>query len=963
MTPEEFLARWKLSTLGERQAAQLHFGDLCDLLGQPKPDDPETYCFEKGATKTRGGRGWCDVWKKGHFAWEYKGKRGDLPAAIAQLQQYALALDNPPLLVACDLERFLIVTNWTNTPSKRIELHLEQLVTEPKARDTLLWVLSDPEKLRPGLTRQMITAAAAREFVELARDLRARGHHPERVARYLVRLVFCMFAEDIGLLPNNMLSRMLDECARTPDDSEALGEELFRVMATGGRVGYDRVKHFDGGLFETDGEPLALPLDRPQARAALAAARKDWADIDPSILGTLFVQALDPKRMEDLFRVARSHDPRSVSFRKSFEQYTDADKIMKIIEPVIQRPLEAEWQARLAEIESLLLNGKGAARAQAVYREFVERLGRFKVLDPACGSGNFLFLALQTLKDLEHKAGLEAEAHGLQREFLRVRPAQMLGIEINPFAVELARASVWIGELQWWRRQGLIYDRQPILEKLDTIERRDALLKDDGTEAEWPEAEVIIGNPPFLGGKRLRDGLGDASVDRLFQVFAERVPPEADLVCYWFAKASEAIEAGSARRAGLVATNSIRGGANRRVLDRLRERQIIFDAWDDEEWNVEGAAVRVSLVSFAAPGDPAAQQAHLDGRAVDGVFSDLSATIDGNGVDLTQACRLVENRGVAFMGDTKGGAFDVSGDLARKWLTAPLNPNRQPNSNVLRPWRNGLDVTRRPRDMWIIDFGWEMTQEQAAYYELPFGHLVRYVHVVRQRNNRGSYKRYWWRHVEPRPAMWGRLRSTSRYVVTPTVTTHRLFAWLGPSVCPDHQLIVIARDDDTTFGILHSRIHELWTLRLCTWLGVGNDPRYTPSTTFETFPFPEGLTPNLPAAAYADDPRAKAIAAAAKRLNDLREAWLNPPDLVVRVPEVVPGYPDRILPKDAEAAKELRKRTLTNLYNARPAWLDHAHRELDAAVAAAYGWPADLADDAILKRLFELNQERARAGR
>ena len=175
----------------------------------------------------------------------------------------------------------------------------------------------------------------------------------------------------------------------------------------------------------------------------------------------------------------------------------------------------------------------------------------------------------------------------------------------------------------------------------------------------------------------------------------------------------------------------------------------------------------------------------------------------------------------------------------------------------------------------------------------------------------------------------------------------------------DNHLIAIARDDDTTFGVLHSRFHEAWSLRLCTWLGVGNDPRYTPTTTFETFPFPEGLTPNIPAKNYADDPRAKRIAKAAKKLDDLRRGWLNPPDLVDIVPEVAPGYPDRILPKTAEAAAKLKTRTLTNLYNERPSWLDSAHAELDRAVASAYGWPEDISTEDALARLLALNLERA----
>jgi type II restriction/modification system DNA methylase subunit YeeA len=174
---------------------------------------------------------------------------------------------------------------------------------------------------------------------------------------------------------------------------------------------------------------------------------------------------------------------------------------------------------------------------------------------------------------------------------------------------------------------------------------------------------------------------------------------------------------------------------------------------------------------------------------------------------------------------------------------------------------------------------------------------------------------------------------------------------------------VIARDDDTTFGVLHSRYHEAWSLRLGGWHGVGNDPQYTPSMGFETFPFPEGLTPDRPAAEYAGDPRAIAIADAAQRLNELRQAWLNPPDLVERVPEVVPGFPDRIVPVSPKAAAILKKRTLTNLYNDRPAWLDNAHRDLDTAVATAYGWPSHITEEEALARLLDLNHERAAAGR
>jgi type II restriction/modification system DNA methylase subunit YeeA len=411
------------------------------------------------------------------------------------------------------------------------------------------------------------------------------------------------------------------------------------------------------------------------------------------------------------------------------------------------------------------------------------------------------------------------------------------------------------------------------------------------------------------------------------------------------------MQARQVSRAGLVATNSIRGGTNRRMLDPIAAEKRIFEAWSDEPWIIEGAAVRVSLVCFGNDGEK-----YLDGRVVQCVYADLTGVTG----DITQAKQLAENGGVTFMGDTKGGAFDVPGKLARGWLSAPLNPNGRPNSDVLKPWVNGLDLTRRPRDMWIVDFGLTMSEKKAALYECPFAFIFENVKPEREKNRRDTYRLNWWRHVEARPAMWAAIRpSLVRYIVTPTVAKHRLFGWLEASICADHQLIAIARDDDTTFGILHSRFHEAWSLRLGTRLGVGNDPRYTPTTTFETFPFPGGLTPNIPAADYAADHRAIRIAHAAKRLDDLRKAWLNPPDLIRIEPEVVPGRPDRILPKDADAAKKLKERTLTNLYNQRPQWLADAHETLDRAVAAAYGWPEDISTEEALEQLLALNLARA----
>jgi len=348
---------------------------------------------------------------------------------------------------------------------------------------------------------------------------------------------------------------------------------------------------------------------------------------------------------------------------------------------------------------------------------------------------------------------------------------------------------------------------------------------------------------------------------------------------------------------------------------------------------------------------------------VEAINPDLSS-----GLDLTQTSAQPENRDGAYLGIQKSGPFDVPGATARAWLREPLNPNQQPNSAVLKPYWNGDDVTSRPRDVWLIDLPLGLSEAEASLFAKPFEYVQttpddegKLVKDLREELGERAGPRWWEQHW-PRPEMRARVAAVRRYIVTPETAQHRLFVWLSLPTLPDKNLIVIPRDDDTTFGILHSHFHEVWALR------KGSDlqdrPRYTHTSVFATFPFPEGMTPNIPATRYAADPRAQAIAKGAARLNELRENWLNPADLIVRKSEVVPGYPDRILPKDEEAAKELKKRTLTSLYNARPQWLANAHAALDEAVAVAYGWGDDwraglLTDDEILARLFRLNQERS----
>jgi len=937
------------------------------MLGEPSPSeaDPtgETYAFEKGASKATGASGWADVWKQGFFAWEYKGKGKDLNAAFAQLQQYAGALGNPPLLVVSDMARFRVTTAWTNTISKVYELTLDDLL-DPTKRQVLKHVLSDPEKLKPGLTRQALTEDAAEQFAVLARRLRERGHEAHRVAHFVNRLVFCMFAEDAELLPNKMFQRMVEACVDEPEGFEPRARVLFGAMKAGGLVGFEKVEWFNGGLFEDDD---AIALDKDDIKDVLAASKLEWTEIDPSILGTLFERGLDPDKRSQL----GAH-------------YTDREKILLIIEPVIVRPLLAEWAIAKAEITSLLEQWEEAAQkaattrasakagsftrqknalkaeAESKFRAFLERLRAFRVLDPACGSGNFLYLSLLTLKDIEHQVSVEGEVLGLDRQFPEIGPECVLGIEINPYAAELARVSVWIGEIQWMKRNGFGVRRNPILRPLSTIENRDALFPSDPAAPWpdvahlWPKADVIIGNPPFLGDKVMISSMGEEYVARLRKGFAGWLPGGADLVCYWFAIADRMLREGRARRTGLVATNSIRGGANRSVLAEIVAHHKIFEAWSDEEWTVEGAAVRVSIICVQRR-DESVDGAHLDGQIVPEIHADLSSGT----LDLTTVAILAENAGLAFIGTQKSGSFEIPGVLAREWLCSPINPNGRPNSDVIKPWANGMDISRRPSDTWIIDFGVGMTEEEAALYEKPFSRVRELVLPMRANVRRDNHRNKWWIHGESRPGMRNALQGLHRYIATPRVAKYRLFVWLDKRVLPDTRLVVVARDDETTFGILHSRFHEAWSLRTCSWHGVGNDPTYNAESVFGTFPFPAGLTPNLPAASYANNPHAVAIATAAKRLDELRRNWLNPSDLVDVVPEVAPGFPDRILPKNEAAAAILKKRTLTNLYNERPAWLDNAHRDLDAAVASAYGWPADISEDDALAALLKLNHERS----
>ncbi len=1037
MTVDQFVAKWGKIQLKEKSASQSHFNDVCALVGHatptevdptgqfftfeaptlpsPKLDEPQSNLGE--VAEGRRGSGWADAWYKGKFIWEYKGHRKqdqNLDAAYQQLLRYREFLGNPPLLITSDLQQIIIHTNFNNT-ARRVEV-----IDFERLRKDGLQLLHDafynPEAFRPAETQEKVTEKTAASFVTFTQTLQKWGnktYHPERLAHFVVRILFCLFAEDIGLLPDKVFTdlvkhRYKDQTAEQFTKSLRI---LFAAMREGNSMfGAHIIPWFNGGLFDDDFVP---DLPGGSLHELLAACGNDWAGIDPSIFGTLFERIIDENKRAQLGL-----------------HYTSKDDILLVIEPVLMAPLRAKWRKVQADVLHVLAQADVAAserspasaaapdpagnsvkqeiasglrlqrteRASAqplattaaweLLKAFSDELVALKVLDPACGSGNFLYMALRELLDLQKKVIIFAEEHGLPEIPLTVNPQQLYGIEVNPYAHQLAQITVWIGYIQWRYENGFAELQEPILRQLEGIQNRDAILTPSGLrppppntdepqsvfgggqgggEPAWPPADVIVGNPPFLGGNKIRAELGDAYVEALFKLYAGRVPAFADLVCYWFEKARAQIESGQLKRAGLLATNSIRGGVNRKVLERIKETGDIFWAQSDRDWVLNGAAVRISMIGFD---DGIQQEKILDDLITPNINPDLT-----NSYNLTEAKYLAENAGLCFEGTKKTGSFEIEESIAKAMISA-TNKSSLSNSDVVKPTANGIDLTSGNRGMWIIDFGVDTTIQDAKQYEKPFEYVEKYVKPEREKSRERNLVENWWLFERPRPEMRDALRSLNRFVVTPKTSKHRIFTWLQHPTLPDQALTVIAREDDYFFGVLHSKAHEIWVLRKGT--SLEDRPRYSLTATFETYPFPwpPGKEPG-------DSALVQAIAAAAKRLDDFRNAWLHPNNTLL------------------QGSKEQGKRTLTNLYNglalyrekirgkprSESAWkaalreifrteklavelilsldevetLDEIHTELDRAVLDAYGWPHSLSDEQILERLLALNLERASA--
>lgn len=960
MTPQEFINKWKRATLTERSACQQHFLDLCDLLSQPKPAaaDPDGawYTFEKGIRTNEGGQGFADVWLKDKFGWEYKGKHKDLVGAYRQLLKYREALENPPLLVVCDMDRFEIHTNFTGSVKKVYAFGLDELA-QPANLDILRKLFSNPEALKPGLTTARITEEAAERFATLSDGMRSRGIAAPQAAHFLMKLMFCMFAEDIALLPEKLFTKIIRSAKTDPARLSKQLRLLFDVMSKGGDFGSDEILYFNGGLF-ADAEVIDLSIAEIEGLGIVNEF--DWSQVEPSIFGTLFERTLDPAKRSQI----GAH-------------YTSREDIETLLNPVMMAPLRAEWENVKDQCSALLVKIKKDVQAKAqsgkssrkdsdsrkkfekLIRDYLERIAHVTVLDPACGSGNFLYVAINLLLDLEKEVLTFASQHDISL-FPQVRPTQLAGIEINPYAHELAQVVIWIGYLQWMHHNGFNPPRDPVLEPIDTIRNMDAILDLSNPqfpqEPSWPYADFIIGNPPFLGGNRIREALGDEYVDSLFKVYSGKLGGFSDLCCYWFEKSRVQILNNKAFRAGLLATQGIRGGVNREVLKNILDSGGIFFAVSDRDWFLDGAMVHVSMVGFDNGSE---SNRILDGHVVNVIPPNLAV-----GTDITIAKRLQAMSTAYHEGTKKGASFELSPAMALEFLEAST-PHGLPNSDVIRPYTNGVALYNGTTTEYIVYFHPSMTLDQASKYEAPFEFIKRTVFP-----KYGTSRLKWWIHERPRPDLASNLDKMERYIATVRHSKHRIFVWLNSAVLPDSAIGAITWDDAFSFAVLHSRIHEVWARSQGTQVRERESGlRYTPTSCFETFPFPISSSVARPS-----------IELAANELESFRSRWLNPPDLtretLLEFPGSIAGpwkrfvsnpntagigtvrYP-RLIPKDEACAAKLKKRTLTNLYNERPTWLDLAHKKLDEAVFAAYGWPPDLTDDEILSRLLALNLERA----
>jgi type II restriction/modification system DNA methylase subunit YeeA len=1065
-----FLSRWSRASAAERANYAMFLSELCDALGVPRPD-PATadtahnaYVFERavtfhhrGSAKTSTGR--IDLYRRGCFVLEAKQYAAaqtesatlalelgdpDAPAkspkiargtaawdramleALGQAENYARALpadeDPPPFLLVVDvghvIELYADFTqkgkNYLPFPDARAHRIRLADLAKPEVRDTLRAVWTAPLSLDPSKRAAAVTREVAGYLAELAKSFE-KHHDPKLVAEFLSRCLFCMFAEDVGLLPKESFHQLLESVKGDPGSFVPMLELLFEDMNHGRFSGLLKKKlpYFNGGLFAS---ARALPVNGTQLGLLRRAAALEWRHVEPAIFGTLLERALHP---DERHKLGAHYTPRAY--------------VERLVLPTVIEPLREEWSAvRVAAVTLAQRDTAADLRAaRATVRQFHERLCAVRVLDPACGSGNFLYVALEQMKRLEgevvallHDLG---DTGTLNLQGATVDPHQFLGLEINPRAAAIAELVLWIGYLQWhFRVHGDAMPAEPVLKKFNNIECRDAVLaydkhafaKDPATgktrfvwdrksyktdpvtgrevpdesrvrpldtyenprPATWPRADFIVGNPPFLGTKRMRDDLGDGYVETLRKTYSSQVEDNADFVMYWWHKAAEETLSGRCRRFGLITTNSIRQAFNRRVVHEALEAGLSLRfAIPDHPWvdTADGAAVRIAMTVGARtyalpekgvveepppdpselPGDLYLVQsetsvedgsaeitlAHLRGR----IGSGLSIGAELEGMNALRAGEGVCGLGVAL----HGSGFLLEPDDAREM--------RKHGASVIKPYLGGGDLLRPKRERYIIDFSF-LTEEQARKANPnAFERVVTHVRPERIVNRRETIKRLWWRFGWERPEIRKAMVGLNRFVATTETAKHRVFQFLDGSILPDHMVIIIASDDAFLLGVLSSRIHVVYALAAG---GTLEDrPRYNKTRCFDPFPFPdctEKQKEKIRAfAEELDAHRKRAQATHQLGLTDIYNVLEK-----LRAVSTAPGDatpPSRSSRGEGAPAPVLTPKERAIHDAALVSTLKQLHDELDAAVADAYGWPWPLTDAEILERVVALNAARA----
>jgi hypothetical protein len=1031
-----FIARWRPSGGAENANAQSFLAELCDLLEVPRPEPAREevarnrYCFERDVTfqnpdgTTSHGR--IDLYKKGCFVCESKqavdrnrtGQDSLLPprgrrkqgmavrgaaawisamaGAKGQAESYVRALPadegRPPFIMVVDVGYCMELyaefscTGGTYLPfpdPAGYRINLDDL-QQGAVRDLLRTVWLEPMTLDPSGRSARVTREIADRLAILARSLEAAGHPPEDASGFLMRCLFTMFAEDVGLLPSGCFTDLLRDILDHPETFADLVEELWRTMQSGGVSAVLRgpVLRFNGGLFE---EARALPLDREQIALLLCAARADWRDVEPAIFGTLLERALAP---EERHRLGAHYTPRSY--------------VERLVLPAVVDPLRREWDAVKASAVEQIHQGREQQALRDV-TEFHRTLCRVRVLDPACGTGNFLYVCLEHFKRLEGEVlDLEARLAGQQHQRLDVQglmvdPHQFIGLEVNPRAAAIAELVLWIGHLQWHLRARGRTERppEPVLRRFGNILCRDALLTWDGEEAvldehgaprsrwdgrtmrrhpatgepvpdetarvpvlrlvnprpaPWPRADYVVGNPPFIGASHMLEVLGPGYTDALRSVWSE-VPASCDLVMYWWHMAAELLRRGAVQRFGFITTNTIRQAFNRRVLARHMGASpplSLVHAVPDHPWvDAAGSAdVRIAMTvarqgrhrgllqrvvqEFATREGPH-EVAMAERRGL--IHPDLSV-----GPDVVGAVPLRANQGLSCPGvKLHGKGFQVSPEQARELGLGRVRGLER----HIRDYRNGRDLAQRPRGVMVIDLYGLDAETARDRFPAVYQWVRDRVKPERDQNNRRTYREHWWLFGEPRGDFRPALRGLSRYIATVETSKHRFFTFLDAAILPDNKLVAIALEDAFFLGVLSSRVHVGWALAGGGRLGVGNDPVYVKTRCFETFPFPE------PGPAL----RAR-IRDLAEQLDAHRKArQAEHPGLTVTA-----MYNVREKLRAGESLDQAEQRVYRQgLVRV----LDELHQDLDAAVLQAYGWSAEMESVEILERLAELNMERA----